>query len=197
VNTAAVNLVARTFGEAVALPARLERHLSLQFHTAHLPLRWTHCSSTANFISAYYAGLFRLEYTAAQARDLTHSIGYLANELLENAVKFRTEGNVAVEAGLHGSEFVLRLANHISSETSAGFQALLEEITTGDPGDLLLQRIEANAADAQSSGSGLGLLTLMNDYGVHFCWTFTPEPPTDGRVLLHTVARLALPPKGA
>jgi hypothetical protein len=192
-----VNLAARTFGAAVALPARLERHLALQFHTTHLPLRWTHCSSTANFLASYYAGLFRLEYTAAQARDLTHSIGYLANELLENAVKFRTDGDVAVEAGLHGADFVLRLANHISPETSIGFQVLLEEITAGDPGDLLLQRIEANAADEHSSGSGLGLLTLMNDYGVRFCWTFTPESPTDGRVLLHTVARLALPPRAA
>jgi hypothetical protein len=73
------------------------------------------------------------------------------------------------------------------------FQALLGEITAGDPGELLLQRIEANAADENASGSGLGILTLMNDYGVRFCWTFTPAPPTDERVLLETIARLPLP----
>jgi len=31
-----------------------------------------------------------------------HSIGYLANELLENAVKFRAPGDIVVEAALDG-----------------------------------------------------------------------------------------------
>ena len=45
----------------------------------------------------------------------------------------------------------------------------MREITAGDPGDLLIQRIEANAAGT-GSGSGLGILTLMNDYGVRLTW---------------------------
>jgi hypothetical protein len=188
-----VNQENRTFGAAYELPPKLDRDLRLQFHTGKFALRWTHCSSTATFISSYYASLFKVEYPAAQANDLTHSIAYLANELLENAVKFRTEGDVEVQTGLHGEEFVMRVTNHIGPETSATFQVLLSEITAGDPGELLLQRIEANAADENGSGSGLGILTLMSDYGVRFCWTFTPETPSDGRVLLQTIARLPLP----
>src|SRR3954471_6671143 len=188
----------RTFGEAIELPARPERHLGLRFCTGQLALRWTYCSSTANFVSAYYSSLFRAEYTAARTTDLTHSVAYLANELLENAVKFRTEGDVELETGLHAGEFVIRIANHLTAETSATFQTLLAEITAGDPGELLLQRIEANAADESSSASGLGILTLMNDYGVRFCWTFTPGGASDdARIRLYTVARLPLPAREA
>lgn len=181
------------FGEERALPATLESSLRLVFRTAHLPLRWSDCSATANFLSAYYAGLFRASYSAAQTTDLTHSIAYLANELMENAVKFRAPGDVVVETGRHGGEFVLRLTNYIAPATSQSFRALLTELTAGDPGELLLQRIEANAADEQSSGSGLGILTLMNDYGIRFCWTFRAAPATDGLVHLETIARLSLP----
>ena len=67
------------FGEPLALPATLERSLRLVFRTAHLPLRWSDCSATANFLSAYYSGLFKAEYSAAQTTDLTHSLAYLAN----------------------------------------------------------------------------------------------------------------------
>jgi hypothetical protein len=49
---------------------------------------------------------------------------------------------------------------------------MLAELTASDPGELLIARIEANAADAGASGSGLGLLTLMNDYGARLGWIF-------------------------
>lgn len=181
------------FGEAFALPATLQRSLRLVFRTAHLPLRWSDCSATANFLSAYYAGLFKAEYTAAQTTDLTHSLAYLANELLENAVKFRAPGDVVVETGQHAGELILCITNFITPQTGAAFRALLAELTAGDPGELLLQRIEANAADEQAGGSGLGILTLMNDYGVRFCWTFRAAPTTDERIHLETIARLTLP----
>jgi len=60
-----------------------------------------------------------------------------------------------------------------------------------DPGELLIERIEANAAEPFGSGSGLGLLTLMNDYGARLGWTFRQETPEDP-ILLHTFAELAL-----
>jgi hypothetical protein len=68
-----------------------------------LELRWTHCSLTADFIADLFAGLApRAEIDEAGAR---HTIGYLANELLENAVKFRAPGDIVVEAALDGAEF--------------------------------------------------------------------------------------------
>jgi hypothetical protein len=81
--------------------------------------------------------------------------------------------------------------NVAASGTAEKFQALLAELTTRDPGELLIERIEANAADETSSGSGLGLLTLMNDYGARLGWSFS-EQPGGHTVLLSTYASLTL-----
>jgi hypothetical protein len=186
-------MMKRVYGHDGPAPGAFEHGLRLRFRTAHLPLRWSDCSATANFLSAYYGALFRAELGAAHVSDVTHSVAYLANELLENTVKFRAPGDVELEAGLSGGEFLLRITNQIAGETSEGFEKLLGELTEGDPGELLLARIEANAADESSSGSGLGILTLMNDYGVRFTWIFSPGAGEDGRVVLQTLARLRLP----
>ena len=70
-------------------------------------------------------------------------------------------------------------------------QALLAEVTTRDPGDLLIERIEANAADENSSVSGLGILTLMNDYGARLGWNFR-EDASGQTIILSTHATFTL-----
>jgi hypothetical protein len=182
-----------TFGDQSDAPLALEQSTRIVFRTSQLDLKWSHCSNSADFLSQFYAGVVAHNRTAAEVHDISHSIAYMANELIENAVKFRAEGDVELSAGLCDEDFVLRIANWISRETSERFQGLLDEITHGDPGDLLIQRIEANAA-GEGGGSGLGILTLMNDYGVRLTWRFEPSTKEgDERVFLETIARLQLP----
>lgn len=182
-----------TLGDAEPVPATLPRSARIVFRAQNLALKWSHCSSTADFLSHFFSGVCARELDGAGIRDLTHSVAYLANELVENAVKFRSEGDVVVEGGLHDGDFVLRIDHHVSAQTAGRFLALLREISVGDPGELLIKRIEANAAGENTAGSGLGLLTLRNDYGVRISWRFTPATPPDERVFLETVARLRLP----
>lgn len=153
-----------------------------------LELSWHHCSTTSDFLGDFFGSLARNTHTYNEAR---HGIGYLVNELLENAVKFRAPGDIAIDATLEDGNFELRVSNCVAEETARRFQALLAEITERDPGDLLIERIEQNAADPSSSGSGLGLLTLMNDYGVRLGWKFLRDAPS-GPVRLETYAALTL-----
>ena len=180
-----------TFGDPSPIPHPLPQSTRVVFRTEHFHLKWAHCSATADFLADFYAGVQQENRSEAQTKELRHGIGYLANELVENVVKFRTVGDVEIEAGLEAGDFLLRISHWISPETSARFQALLSDVTAGDPGDLLIQRIEANAAGG--SGSGLGLLTLMSDYGVRMTWNFQPAETGDHRVHLETLARLPLP----
>src|SRR5215468_11655384 len=144
---------------------------------------------TADFIGDLFAALAgRGDIDVANAR---HSSGYLANEMLENAVKFRAPGDVVVEAALEGAEFTLAISNFASPETTSGLTALIGEITSRDPSELLIEQMERNAEDPESTGSGLGLLTLANDYGVRLGWTLEPHA-AEGPVHIRTIANVTL-----
>lgn len=154
-----------------------------------LGVSWQHASETCEFLGDVFA-LHRAK-AGADYNEARHSIIYLVNELLENAIKFRAPGDIRVHCSLEGSNFELTVSNDTAPETASRFQALIEEITTRDPGELLIERIEANAADETSSGSGLGLLTLMNDYGARLGWDFRTAPSAPA-VTLSTHATLTL-----
>lgn len=154
-----------------------------------LEIGWNHCSTTSDFLSDFYAML--AGKNGADYVETRHSIGYLVNELLENAVKFRSPGDIVVEAGLADGCFEMRVSNHVETGTARRFQKLLEELTVRDPGDLLIERIEQNAEDPEAGGSGLGLLTLMSDYGVELGWTFG-RGASKGTMRLQACASLSL-----
>ncbi|MFB9950119.1 ATP-binding protein [Rhizobium puerariae] len=155
-----------------------------------LDLSWKHCAITSDFVAEFVA----LRYRASRSlyREVRHNVGYLTNELIENAVKFRAAGEVVVEASVEDNVFRAKVSNLIDGEPAMRFQHLLSEITTGDPGELLIRRIEANATGTNANGSGLGLLTLMSDYGARFAWVFGSGEP-DGKVPLETYASIAVP----
>lgn len=154
-----------------------------------IDLAWHHCTTTAEFIAEVYAR--RRLATNGDYADARHSISYLVNELVENAIKFRAPGDVVLQTTLEERRFEIKVSNLIGVETAERFAALLAGMQGRDPGELLIERIEANALDAKSSGSGLGLLTLMSDYGVRMGWIFSQ---TDGKeqVRLETFAALEL-----
>ena len=154
-----------------------------------LDLSWHHCATTSDFLGSFFAG--RASTNNFDSIDARHSISYLVNELLENAVKFRAPGDIFLESGLLGDKFRVRVSNLVAEDTAKRFQDLLKELTARDPGELLIERIEENAMDPDSKASGLGLLTLMNDYGARLGWRFKRDDAS-GPVSLETFASLSL-----
>ena len=162
----------------------------LRLFEGPLDLGWKHCAITSDFVAEFVA----LRYRSSRRlyREVRHNVSYLTNELIENAVKFRAAGEIVLEASVDANVFRAKVSNLVDEEISREFQHFLSKVTKGDPGELLIQRIEANAVNPNEAGSGLGLLTLMNDYGAHFAWVFGSEKP-DGRIPLETYACLAVP----
>lgn len=154
-----------------------------------LAVSWQHASETCEFIGDVFA--LRHARAGADYNEARHSIIYLVNELLENAIKFRVPGQICVDCSLDEGNFELTVSNETAPDVADRFQTLITEITSRDAGELLIERIEANAADENASGSGLGLLTLMNDYGARLGWDFRSS--TSGTaVALSTHAALTL-----
>lgn len=162
----------------------------LRLFEGPLDLGWKHCAITSDFVAEFVA--LRYRTSRSLYREVRHNVGYLTNELVENAVKFRAAGEIVVEASVEKNVFRAKVSNLVDEETSRKFQHLLSQITISDPGELLIERIEANAREVDPTSSGLGLLTLMSDYGVHFAWVFGAEKP-DGRVPLETYASITVP----
>lgn len=154
-----------------------------------LELSWHHCSTTSDFLGDFYAT--QALAATVSYNETRHGIGYLVNELLENAIKFRARGDIRIESSLDGTNFEIKVINYIDEVTSQRFRALLEEIMARDAGELLIEKIESNAANPSSTGSGLGLLTLMSDYGARLGWIFKPGP-SGSPTRLETFAALTL-----
>lgn len=177
------------FGETQANNSSGAFGMSIVLSEGPLALSWQHASATCEFLGEVFAT--RHAKSGQDYSEARHSIIYLVNELLENAIKFRSPGDIELRCSLEEGNFELEVKNHTNSGVAARFQSILAEVTVGDPGELLIQRIEANAADENSSASGLGILTLMNDYGARLGWTFR-EAPSEGTVTLSTHASLRL-----
>jgi hypothetical protein len=92
---------------------------------------------------------------------------------------------------MDSEHFKLKVLNDVDGDDVSEFQSLLANITVGDPKDLLIQRIEANAANPDMAGSGLGLLTLMSDYGARMAWIFSTADESD-RICLETYASIPI-----
>ncbi|MGO7457856.1 hypothetical protein ACCS81_38980, partial [Rhizobium ruizarguesonis] len=59
----------------------------------------------------------------------SHDIGYLRNELIENAVKFRQPGEILIEAGIFDGTFLIRVVKKtVDGVTSSRFQKLLHRL---------------------------------------------------------------------
>ncbi len=179
------------FGNFDVAAGSTDHHERLTFFDTALDLRWVHCSETARFMGGFYAAKARAD--GLDPREAEHGIAYLVNEILENVVKFREPGAgaVTIASRLHDGGFELRTSNIISHATSARFQAILVDLLARDPGELLIERIEANAVDPEAGGSGLGILSLMGDYGAQLGWRFV-DAPGGRHVALHTFASLRL-----
>lgn len=161
----------------------------LRLFDGPLDVCWKHCAITSDFVAEFVA--LRYRTSRSLYKEVRHNVGYLTNELIENAVKFRTAGEIVVEVSIATNAFRAKVSNFIDEDTAERFRHLLSEITAGDPGELLIERIEANATGS-GAGSGLGLLTLMSDYGAHFAWIFGTST-RNSEIPLETYASITVP----
>lgn len=150
-------------------------------NTQQLAQYWRRVSLTADFWSNYLA--LHLPAAGSEAlgahmlpREAVHGLlSYLLNELFENCAKFSSGGvqRLCFEFWRRDEQMIFQITNHIKPEALPAFVAFLHTLLEGDPAELYFQRIE-EYSESNSSGSGLGFLTLMMDYGVRFGFRFRP-----------------------
>ena len=144
----------RTLGGAPpALSVALTK-IELEVPAIDLVVQWHRCGIIADTIADYLALSFEQpEY----ARSVLATV---ANELVENAVRFSVEkaAPIRIEAR-HCGEVVELSAENVSSERHiSGLEKLFFDLAQGDLTRVFRERVEA------PTRGGLGLLILAKDY---------------------------------
>ncbi len=174
--------MAQIFGDFVEIEEESGEYLKISFHPASAPLqqRWRNNGLSADFLADYLSTFFPGDDPTSTDRqtEIKDAISFIANELLENAMKFSyasSNPTVSIEMILKPENISLYTINSIDPGSIQPFQKLIQRIFAGDPNELYLEQLERNSETGDDS-SGLGFLTILNDYGAVLAWKFTGGP---------------------
>jgi hypothetical protein len=153
-------------------------YLILRFSPTSVPLkeRWRNNGLSANFMADYMATFFPGESVI----PVKSAVSFIANELIENAMKYSDQSSefpVTIALYLYRDKLIFLTNNSIAKPQVETFQNFLKELTESDPAELWLQHLEQNAAEEDSDQSGLGFLSMINDYQAELGWKFEDADP--------------------
>jgi hypothetical protein len=171
--------------------------------SASLQHRWRNNGLSADFLADYLASFFPDEddlNPISRREEVRGAVSYIANELLENAMKFHDPAQpnpITITLQLQRDRLVFVTENTIATGSVPEFQDYIQQLLTLDPSELYLNRLESNAAGHNGDSSGLGLLTMLNDYHVELGWKFAPIFPHDDSPAPTPEAPAAIAPEAA
>ena len=189
--------MAQIFGDFVEMVAEDGEYLKICFHPTSIPLqqRWRNNGLSADFLADYLSTFFPGADPASIERqgELKDAVGYIANELLENCMKYSFSSSsrlTSVEMFLAPTAITLYTSNGISPDMIEPFQMFIGRLLSEDVDVLYTEQLERNAEDETGSASGLGFLTMLNDYGVKIAWKFSGAGGAADACAVTTMVRL-------
>lgn len=193
--------MAQIFGDFTdELPVSQE-YLTIAFSPSSVPVkqRWGANGLSADFMADYFAILFPdREGTTTEIdtqAEIKHAVSFIANELLENSMKFNDESApypISIRLHIDNNHLVFVSTNSIHPQAVEKFQAYIKELTTSDPSELYIRHFDKNVEDESESESGLGLLTMMNDYLAKLGWKFETVQQDPEVIAVTTMVHLAV-----
>ncbi len=188
------------FGNYEELPFT-EEYLIIGFSPSSVPLkqRWRNNGLSADFLADYLITFFpsREEEPESIERqnEIKGAVSYIANELLENAMKFndeKTDYPISIRLQLDTERMVFTITNSIPEENVSSFQSYIKELTTSDPGELYIHKLEKSADEKNATSSGLGLLTMILDYMAVLGWKFETVEGAEEIITVTTMVQLTV-----
>ena len=176
--------MAQIFGDFIEIFPIHQDSLELIFTPNSLPIkkRWRGNRLSAHFIADYFSNFLPVDEDEPayerRIKDSKGAVSYVANELLENAMKFNNpETNFKVKFGIHFIEGVemtaaLFATNSVGIKELDKLQEFIKKLLSSNPEELYIHQIEKSAEDENSQASGLGFLTMINDYSAKLGWKF-------------------------
>ncbi len=175
-------------------------YLTMAFSPSSAPLRtrWRNNGLSADFLGDYVTTFMpSMEGLTAvkKQNEIKHAVTYIANELLENAMKYHAR-DVDIPIKMHleltTNQITVSVSNGIGLLEAERYKAFVEQLQQGDVDDLIMKQQEESAKSDDSTVSCLGLLTIMADYNAQLHWRFDIQPAHPGSGLVTTSAFLLL-----
>jgi hypothetical protein len=158
-------------------------YLVIGFSPSSIPLkeRWRTNGLSADFIADYLQTFFIGDKGAPNSNapipvQSKNAVKYVANELLENAMKFNNDNSqyqTCINFNLHVDRLVFKVTNSVTKERAESFKTFINKVLNEEPNELYIEQMEANAlADDTVHHSGLGFLSMLCDYSAKLGWKF-------------------------
>ncbi len=172
------------FGDYINVlpPDRDSLELSFTSTSEDIKNLWRNQRLSAHFLANCFINFLPLSENNPEEeqriKEAQGSISYVANELIENAVKFNLEtASHQVKLGIYFLEnpeliAVIFATNTVNKNQAETFQTFIKKLLVSNPQELYIQQVEASAKDSDSTRSGLGFLTMINDYQARLGWKF-------------------------
>ena len=153
--------------------------LMINFSPTSIPLqeRWHNNGLSADFLADYLSSFFPGddEETLKRRTEIKGGVSYIANELLENAMKFNfapAKHSVSIGMELKTDKVVFYVSNNLDPAIKKSFQDYIQKLLSEDPDELYMEKLMENEEDEDSYSSGLGYLTMINDWNATLAWKF-------------------------
>ena len=174
-------------------------HLEIGFSPTSIPIqqRWRTNGLSADFLADYLITFFPGDDRAAAERqaELKSAISYVANELLENAMKFSyapSQHAIGLAMYLEAEAVSLYVTNSVDPHAVAAFQRTIERLLTEETDTLYMEQLMHNAESDGEGGSRMGYLTMLHDYGATLAWKFAPSLQDPEVLTVTTMACLSI-----
>ncbi|RKZ43321.1 MAG: ATP-binding protein [Gammaproteobacteria bacterium] len=193
------------FGHFIEELPKQEEYLTIGFSPSSLSLkkRWKNNGLSADFIADY----FKMFFISNQVDDegmnnsilidnLWNMVKYIANELLENAMKFQDQTipiTAKIEFSLYSDELIFCITNGLLEEKVKEFHVFINKLLSEETENLYFQMMRKNAK-SDSNVSRLGLLSIMYDYSAKLGWKFEELQTTPPVMTVNTMVSIKLKP---
>jgi hypothetical protein len=167
------------FGKFIERQEENGEYLKIGFSPTSIPIkrRWRNNGLSADFLADYLYMFFAGEDGTSSERqaEIKGAVSYIANELLENAMKFSyapSQHAISLAMYIEADAISLYVTNSVDPKSLVAFQQCIQRLLTEDPHDLYMEQLMSNVETENGGVSALGILTMLSDYGATVAWKF-------------------------
>lgn len=187
------------FGDFVEKPLTKEK-LSLEFLPDSISVQefWRNNDYAANFIADFLTTFITKNGSEASVQryaEIKSAVSYIANELLENAVKYSHQASqipIKIKLYFNKGKTQFFITNSLSHLRSANLQGIIYQLSNSNHEELYFNQLEKSVDDEYSFKSGLGFLSMINDYSAKLAWKFEAVPNKPAIMIVTTMVEFTM-----